>query len=56
MKQRIRQAAASITAVVVLDRVWYEMEYRLNVYIASNGALTELRETEGKTYLSCSLI
>jgi hypothetical protein len=54
-KQQIRQAAASVTPDV-LDRVWHEMEYRLDVCISSNESLTELRQTCGKTYFSCSLI
>jgi hypothetical protein len=41
-KQRIREAAASVTPDV-LGRVWREMEYRLDVCRATNGAHTELR-------------
>jgi hypothetical protein len=42
LKQRIREAAASVTPDV-LGRVWQEMEYRLDVCRATNGAHTELR-------------
>jgi hypothetical protein len=42
LKQRIRGAAAPVTPDV-LGRVWQEMEYRLDVYRATNGAHMELR-------------
>jgi hypothetical protein len=41
-KQRIREAAASVTPHV-LGRVWQEMQYRLDVCRATNGAHIELR-------------
>jgi hypothetical protein len=41
-KQPIREAAASVTADV-LCRVWQQMECRLDVCGANNGAHTELR-------------
>jgi hypothetical protein len=41
-KQAIKEAAASVTADV-LGGVWQEMEYRLDVCRATNGAHTELR-------------
>jgi hypothetical protein len=42
LKERIREAAASVTADV-LGRVWQEMEYRLDVCRATNRAHIQLR-------------
>jgi hypothetical protein len=42
LKQRIREAAVYVTPNV-LDGVWQEMEYILDVYRAISGAHIELR-------------